>query len=79
MPERTAKEAVAIIINGTKGWDKQRITVDKFNDTIYYVKIFGYPTIKVEIEGDDATVFLREENDWYKNMRPGEVSSLYFL
>lgn len=63
IPERTAKDAVSIIINKQKDSDNQRFSVDKMSETLYYVKIFGYPTIKVEIEDDDATISLFEETD----------------
>ena len=63
IPERAAIDAVSLIINKQKRWDKQRISFDKINDTLYYVNLFGYPTIKVEIEDDDATISLFEETD----------------
>lgn len=79
IPERTAVEAVSLILNKKIEWENQRVTIDKIKDNLYYVGIFGFPTIKVEIEDDDATIVLVEETDWYKNMRPGEVSSIYFM
>ena len=64
IPEKTAKEAVSLIIKGRKGHDIERTSVDKLHENVYRVSIFGYPPLQVEImKDDDVMIMLLEENN----------------
>ena len=74
IPERIAVDTASLIIHNTTD---DRTTIKKINDSLYYADVFAYPTMMFEIQDRDILLTLVNEDEWYHNMKPGEMSSIY--
>lgn len=76
IPERIAVDTASLIMHNTTD---NRTTIKKINDSLYYADVFTYPTMMFEIKDKDVFLTLANEDEEYRNMQPGEMSSIYYF